>query len=249
MAKLICIIGKSGSGKDTLFKNIIDDNRFMVTPIIPYTTRPKRKGEIDGIDYHFVSFDELQQAELNNEIIEKRTYHTDKGDWYYYTKSFDFRFNDELAIIITTPAALKELSRKFGENNIIIIYLDADDITRIDRTLQREKKEKIPNYQEICRRYLADEHDFASFANNELKLYKSCYKIDSNKSISDCMNQFENIYKLIIGQKKTSKTIVLKSISSCESDFYTLCSEYIAGSKTEYADFKLLFEVKKESLC
>lgn len=237
MGKLICLVGKSGSGKDTLFKNIIEDNTFQITPIIPCTTRPKRKIEIDGVDYQFVSYEDLLRLEQSDEIIEKRVYHTVKGDWYYFTKSFCLAENESLTIIITTPAAIKELSKRFGKNNIIIVYLEADDYTRIERCLQRERTEKRPNYQEVCRRYLADEQDFAFFANEDFSLYYSSFKINANKSIMDCKKQFASIYKTIGRQIKVSKNLFVKPDDSNKPQCSKLCHEYIANACSDYPDF------------
>ena len=52
------ISGPSGSGKDTVLKRIIETND--VNKIIGYTTRPIREGEVNGIDYYFVSKEEFE---------------------------------------------------------------------------------------------------------------------------------------------------------------------------------------------
>ena len=55
---LLVIIGKSGSGKDSVVKEF-EKNGWK--KIIKYTNRPKRNGEIDGIDYHFVSINFMEE--------------------------------------------------------------------------------------------------------------------------------------------------------------------------------------------
>ncbi|MDR0991643.1 MAG: guanylate kinase [Ruminococcus sp.] len=199
MGKLICIIGKSGSGKDTLYKNIISDPKLRLMPVTPYTTRPKRKEETDGEDYHFVTLETMKAMEAAGEIIEKRVYHTVHGDWFYFTRKFELQNEGKTAAIITTPAAFLKLAEVFGNKNLIIVYLDTDDKTRLERSVNRESEQPTPNYQEVCRRFLADEKDFAFIKTEDWGSYCGYYRIDSGKSIDDCKRQFEEILRGVDG--------------------------------------------------
>ena len=53
MGKIYCIMGKSSTGKDTLFKKILGDESLSLKTIVPYTTRPVRAGEKNGVEYFF----------------------------------------------------------------------------------------------------------------------------------------------------------------------------------------------------
>jgi guanylate kinase len=175
---------------------------MQITPIIPCTTRPRRSNEVDGFDYNFVSSDELKHAEQNGGVIEKRVYRTVKGEWCYFTKLFSLGDTDKISMIITTPAAICKLAEIFGKENLIVIYLDASGYTRLDRCIRRERMEDEPNYREVCRRYLSDEEDFAPIENEDFHISSSCYRIDANKSISDCKKQFMKIYKTITNRHR-----------------------------------------------
>ena len=61
MGKLFCIMGKSASGKDTIFRRLTEDERLSLKKVVPYTTRPSRKGEENGRDYYFVSEDKYEK--------------------------------------------------------------------------------------------------------------------------------------------------------------------------------------------
>ena len=54
MGKIYCIMGKSSTGKDTLFKKILGDESLSLKTIVPYTTRPVRAGEKNGVEYFSV---------------------------------------------------------------------------------------------------------------------------------------------------------------------------------------------------
>ena len=77
MNKIFCITGKSSSGKDTILNYMQDFNKENhILPVISYTTRPMRTNEKDGVDYHFVTDDDISTFEKEGKIIEKRIYHT-----------------------------------------------------------------------------------------------------------------------------------------------------------------------------
>ena len=61
MGRIYCIMGKSSSGKDTIYKKLVEDPKLSLKRIVPYTTRPMRAGERDGIEYYFCSEEMLQE--------------------------------------------------------------------------------------------------------------------------------------------------------------------------------------------
>ena len=158
--KLFIIMGKSATGKDTLYAEIRRRHPEL-RPVIPYTTRPIREGERDGETYRFVTGEKMRAMQAANQVIESRCYHTMRGDWYYFTAADEQLEGDENHIMITTLAGYEQIRDYFGENLVIPIYVEVDDVTRIERAITREKKEETPCIAEVCRRYLADEEDFS----------------------------------------------------------------------------------------
>lgn len=51
MGKIFCLMGKSASGKDTIYSRLLKMPELTLKKVIPYTTRPMRQGEIDGDTY------------------------------------------------------------------------------------------------------------------------------------------------------------------------------------------------------
>jgi len=76
MGKIFCIIGKSSSGKDTLYKKIIENGELSLLRIVPYTTRPMRSDETDGKEYFFTDEAGFHRLKSACRIIEERTYRT-----------------------------------------------------------------------------------------------------------------------------------------------------------------------------
>ena len=189
MGKVFCIMGKSGSGKDTIFKEIIKDNSLNLKKIVGYTTRPKRVEENDGVEYNFIDDDMINKFIQKNKVIELRKYDTVNGIWYYCTMD-DGQINLQTNsyIVISTLESYSSFKKYFGSNNVIPLYIDVDDGIRLQRILNREMSEDSPNYKEICRRFIADSEDFS---NKNLKL-NGIEKIYSNNNLVECIADVKN---------------------------------------------------------
>lgn len=162
MGKIFCLMGKSASGKDTVYKNILSDKELNLKKIIPYTTRPLREREKDGVQYYFTDEKSLEKLEKDGKVIECRSYDTVYGIWKYFTvadNQIDLERNSY--IIIGTPEAFVKLKNYFGSERILPIYIELDDGVRLSRALSRERKQSNPKYEEMCRRFLADSADFS----------------------------------------------------------------------------------------
>ena len=185
MSKLFCIMGKSASGKDTIFKHLIQDETLGVKTVVSYTTRPMREGEQDGVEYHFVTREKLEELKREGKVIECRDYHTIHGVWSYFTvDDGQVDFNSEQdSMIIGTLESYEQIRIYYGKENVVPIYVNVEDGERLTRALNREKQQDAPKYLELCRRFLADAEDFS-----EAKL-KACEieKIYENIEIESCL--------------------------------------------------------------
>lgn len=195
MGKIFCLMGKSSSGKDTIFKEINNDKDLNLKPIISYTTRPKRINETNGIEYFFINEDELNKFEKENKVIEKRVYHTIHGDWFYGTiNDGQIDLNKNNYLLITTLEAYENIRNYFGEDKVCPFYINIEDGIRLERALEREKTQEKPNYDELCRRFLADNKDFSSENLSNLGINKFYI----NENLQDCINNIkEDILNLI----------------------------------------------------
>ncbi|MEW9078011.1 guanylate kinase [Terrisporobacter glycolicus] len=188
MGKIFCLIGKSSSGKDTIFKEINDDKDLDLKPIISYTTRPKRINETNGVEYFFINTDELNKFEKENKVIEKRVYHTVHGDWFYGTiNDGQVDLNKNNYLLITTLEAYKSLRDYFGYEKVYPFYIDIEDGIRLERALERERKQDKPNYDELCRRFLADNKDFSTENLSNLGINKFYI----NENLENCINDIK----------------------------------------------------------
>ena len=161
MGKIYCVMGKSASGKDTVYKKI-REARPALREYVMYSTRPMRAGETDGVTYHFVNPSRIEKAAADGTLIESRTYRTVKGPWTYAT--IDDGQIDLSAASYLMPATLESYHRLrdyYGKESVVPLFIEVEDGERLLRAIQREKEQAVPQYREMCRRFLADCEDFS----------------------------------------------------------------------------------------
>ncbi|MBE6015794.1 MAG: guanylate kinase [Lachnospiraceae bacterium] len=162
MGQIFYLMGKSSSGKDTLYRKLTQENPYGLESIVSYTTRPIRGEEKEGREYHFVSVDAFERLKSTGKVIEYRAYNTVHGIWYYFlADDGQIELDKKSYLLIGTLEGYESLIGYFGKDAIVPIYLEVDDGVRLQRALDREKTQPSPKYAELCRRYLADQEDFS----------------------------------------------------------------------------------------
>ena len=185
MGKIFCVMGKSSSGKDTIYKKLKEIYKDFL-PITMYTTRPIRSGEKEGVEYHFVTTQKFQQMQDNKKVIEYRTYDTIHGPWTYFTADdgqIDLEKNNYL--VIGTLKSYESVKAYFGYDKVVGIYIQVDDGVRLQRALNREMQQDNPKYEEMCRRFLADQEDFSEENLKLCNIEKRFENIDIEKCVED----------------------------------------------------------------
>ena len=159
MHHLFYLMGKSASGKDTIYREL--QRRLALRPLILHTTRPRRADEQDGREYYFIGQKELEDLRRSNSLIEERTYHTKEGDWTYCTVKNAVDPAAGSCLGIGTLESYRKLRACFGAETVIPLYIEVEDGIRLQRALDRERAQSEPKYAEMCRRFLTDTEDFS----------------------------------------------------------------------------------------
>lgn len=188
MGKIFCIMGKSATGKDTIYKRLLQKSELGLTRMVSYTTRPIREGEKEGIEYHFTSVENLNLLKEQGKIIECRSYDTIHGIWYYFMVEDDqMELTQNNYLMIGTLESYVKIRNYYGKDKVIPIYISLEDGERLTRALEREKAQSEPKYEEFCRRYLADCQDFS-----EEKLKEAGIdRVYQNDDLEQCLAEIE----------------------------------------------------------
>lgn len=187
--KLIYIMGKSSSGKDTIYK--ILKEKLDVNTYVMYTTRPMREEEINGVTYNFISSEEMQDyidGKKEYKVIESRTYQTIHGPWTYTTIA-DNQFNSDKDMLmlgtLESYVKVKENFENRADVNLVPVYIEVPDNIRLKRAVEREERQKEPKYVELCRRFIADSKDFSEDNLQKAGIQKRFENLD----LEECVNK------------------------------------------------------------
>lgn len=170
------LIGKSCSGKDTIASKLAEKG---LKRVVTYTTRPPRKGEKEGENYHFITNEEFERLISSGFFAEWRSYDTVDGLWYYGS-SVDSYDTDEDRIIILNPEGYYSIKKSLDEHMVKSIYVHSNLKTIRNRLEKRGDKKEEAN-----RRI---EHDIIDFKGLENEVDKIIYNNDDN-NIDDVVDK------------------------------------------------------------
>lgn len=185
-------MGKSASGKDHIYARLAAHEGLGLKKLVLYTTRPIRAEEENGKQYYFVDDKKLEEFRESGNLIEARAYHTIHGIWTYFTADdgqVDLGRSDYLGI--GTLDSFVKMKKYYGEDVVCPVYIQVEDGERLSRALKREREQANPKYEEMCRRFIADQSDFSE----ENILRAGIWKRFQNIDLETCVQEIVNYVK------------------------------------------------------
>ena len=191
MSRIYYVMGKSASGKDTVFKELLKRCPDLKR-LVPWTTRPMRTGETEGLEYHFTTPEGIRAFEKAGKLAEKRVYDTVFGPWTYATLddgAIDLEKHSYL--MAGTLESYAQTLAYYGADHVVPLYIEVEPGLRLSRALERERAQKEPKYAEMCRRFLADEEDFSPEKQAAFRFPKKYV----NDDFETCLNELSETIK------------------------------------------------------
>lgn len=160
--KVVALMGKAGAGKDALLHKIMEKYGDEFASIVSCTSRPPREGEVDGVNYHFLTSEQFAEKLMDGDMIEAVVFR----DWCYGT-SYDSLNPDKINIGVYNPQGVGILLDMEYDIDLYPIMVNCRDKTRLLRQLNRESD---PDCKEIVRRFEADAEDFGNSVWDKINL-------------------------------------------------------------------------------
>lgn len=180
--KLIFIVGKTSTGKDTICKYIQD--KYGVSFVCSYTTRPKREYEVDGVQHRFVTPEEMKRIAENDDIIAYTKFPKTGFEYCATANSID----GDVALYIINPDGIRWFKENgcFDSVDFSEIYLHANEETIIRRAISRKD-----NIDDIKARLDSEREDMDRYFNEG----KYDYVIDTSMGLGDVFRMADIIMK------------------------------------------------------
>ncbi len=188
--KIIFIIGKSRSGKDTIAKILKKEHGYE--PIVSYATRPIRANETDGIEHHFITEEKMKEIKEKGKMI---AYTKNDKTGYEYCATTSDLYPDKFYTYIINPEGF----RYFLANNDIsdifyyTIFVDCSEESLFKRGKERKEKEDV-----FKKRIESEREEFDYFRDNQSSYIDYFFNTDivSKDEMSDAVYEIASDIEL-----------------------------------------------------
>lgn len=174
---MIVLLGKSGSGKDTITNYLV--NNYGYKKLITYTTRPMRPSEKQDVQYHFITKEDFNEKRSHGFFLEYKSYDTKYDKWYYGSAKEDYKKTDDKTIVILTPDGYLDLLSEIEDIEHDSIYLKVSILELQNRLFSRGD-----NQEEILRRLEHDNEDF-----DYIEYFADRIIVNENKTIEEVVSE------------------------------------------------------------
>ena len=179
---LFVIAAPSGAGKTTIVKELLKRNKELVFSVSA-TTRSKRKGEIDGVDYFYLSKDDFRKKVQDGDLVEYELLFN--GDYYGTLKSFvnsNMALKKDLIFDIDVKGALS-LKKIYGDS-ALLIFIEPPDIETLKNRLKGRGTETKEQIEERIKRVELEMNESGKFD-----------KVIVNDNLEKAVNEIQTIIK------------------------------------------------------
>ena len=130
--KVLVLIGRSGVGKTNMFRRLTKEYPNEVHGVVSVTTRPMRKGEEDGVDYHYRTHEDFKRYIKEEKLIEHIQYNGEQ----YGLLGEDF-VDDKINVVVVEPTGLEQLRKILSKAEFIVVHIQEPDDVVLKRLMRR----------------------------------------------------------------------------------------------------------------
>ena len=138
---LIVFSGTSGVGKGTIIKELMNDENLNLVYSISMTTRAPREGEVDGVNYFFVSKERFNEAIYNDELLEHACF---VDNFYGTPKAYVEKMRNEgknVLLEIETVGAKQVMNHYEDDKGCVSVFIVPPSIEELESRIRGRKTE------------------------------------------------------------------------------------------------------------
>jgi guanylate kinase len=159
-SRLIVISGPSGAGKSTVVRELLENCPLPLALSVSATTRPPRRGEIEGEDYFFLTPEQFAARRAAGEFLECKEY---AGNWYGTLQSqvaTGLAEGKWVVLEIDVEGTLAVLEQHADALTVFVNVESIDELERRLRARNTETDEAIARRIDTARREIAQRHRY-----------------------------------------------------------------------------------------
>ena len=185
--KLIVLSAPSGAGKTTIVHHLLDQNMGLKFSISA-CSRPKRKNEIDGKDYYFLSIEDFKEKIKNNEFVEWEEVYPDH--FYGTLKAEIKKIWDSGRHVIFDVDVMGGLHiKKSYPEKTLAIFIQPPSVKELKKRLLNRSTDTLENIEKRI-----------SKAENELSFANQFDIVIVNDNLDDAIEKTENEVLSFLGR-------------------------------------------------
>jgi guanylate kinase len=185
--KLIVLSAPSGAGKTTIVHHLLDQNMGLKFSISA-CSRPKRKNEIDGKDYYFLSIEDFKEKIKNNEFVEWEEVYPDH--FYGTLKAEIKKIWDSGRHVIFDVDVIGGLHiKKSYPERTLAIFIQPPSVKELEKRLLNRSTDTLENIEKRI-----------SKAENELSFANQFDIVIVNDNLDDAIEKTENEVLKFLGR-------------------------------------------------
>ena len=219
--KILVVVGPSGAGKDSIMSIEVNTNKNQFQKAVFHTTRTKRKGEKEGVDYYFVSKDDFTKMKENNELIESKNNDDSENSYGISVKELQngLKIDKILYVIIDLDGAKAIKNLNIPANYVSIVPPSEEELKKRLESKTAEAKDQVNQAKDKAKETANQAKEQAKEQVNQAKEQAKEQANQAKEQINQKINAAKKDLKAIKSNTLFNIKVVNDDLNTAAADF------------------------------